>query len=162
GVPVTAVLEAQVTGAAPRPYDFVWATGPAEVLSAERGQQLRVTEAPARGGGELRQLTQVHLRVIDLFGRVGSAQAPALYQSGRRQRRHLARRVVGALAAALLLLALLGPGFGLLAGRPSTLGGSSTGPEVTPTDTVTPTPTFTPTIPPAALAVRNVSSPLPA
>src|SRR5262249_54827008 len=57
---------------------------------------------------------------------------------------------------------LLGTGFGLLAGRPSTLGGSSTGPEVTPTDTVTPTPTFAPTIPPAALAVRNVSSPLPA
>src|SRR5262249_18452026 len=142
GVPVTAVLEAQVTGDAPRPYDYVWATGTAEVVAAERGPQLQVTEGPASVGGDVRPLTQGHLRVIDLFGQVGSAQAPALYQSAPRQRRHLARRVVGAVAAALLLLTLLGTGFGLLAGRPISLGGSSAGPEVTPTATPVPIPTF--------------------
>jgi hypothetical protein len=79
GAPVTIELQAQFTSESTPPYDYAWTTDPNP--DPQFGPTLAITAvpiAPPQDSG-IQTLTTAHLKVIDMFGQVVEAEAPARY-----------------------------------------------------------------------------------
>ncbi len=88
GAPVSMQMQAQLTTQSFPPYDYVWTTGPTGKPTNDRGPGMTITGSPTPAGPGPQVYTNVHVKVIDTFGQVAEASAPARYQAqARRQQR---------------------------------------------------------------------------
>ena len=97
GAPVTIKLGAKITKDSTLPYDYTWTTDPSPEPRPEHGSKLTIRSIPtgAGAGSGPQKLTTAHLKVIDMFGQVSEAQAPAQYLPPMKQQksqRNLAQR----------------------------------------------------------------------
>ena len=87
--PVTIELDARITRDSTPPYDYAWTNDLSPNPVPQFGSKYTISSVPltpAIGEG-LQTLTTAHLKVIDMFGQVSEAQAPAQYLPYTKQKR---------------------------------------------------------------------------
>jgi hypothetical protein len=105
GTPVSMQMRAQLTTPSFPPYDYVWTTDLSEEPTRDRGPSMTVMGSPTPAGSGPQVYTNVHAKVIDAFGQVAQASAPARYQAqARRQQRSPSSRIVTRIVASIILI----------------------------------------------------------
>ena len=123
GAPVSMQMQAQLTTQSFPPYDYVWTTGLTGKPTNDRGPGITITGSPTPTESGPQVYTNVHVKVIDTFGQVAEASAPARYQAqARRQQRSSSARIA-AITVAIIILIFSGiGGFFLFLPTPSLSG----------------------------------------
>ncbi len=105
GAPMSMLMQTRLTTPSFPPYDYVWTTDFSEEPTRDRGPSMTVMGSPTPAGSGPQVYTNVHAKVIDAFGQVAEASAPARYQAqARRQQRSSSSRIVTRIVASIILI----------------------------------------------------------
>jgi outer membrane protein assembly factor BamB len=135
GAPISATVEAHLTGPSYPPYDYVWAADNVPLGAKDHGSHFTVThlpsdaDAPAATGE--RVLTTAHLTLMDIFGQTAHSSASVRYQPAQHRRersRGPGRAIVAAAVAAVIILVSISAvaGFGRGRAGPGTVSATAT------------------------------------
>jgi len=110
GAPVTIELDVQVTRNSTPPYDYAWTNDLSPHPIPQFGSRFTVSSVPVKPavGAGPQTLTTAHLKVIDMFGQVAEAQAPAQYLPPTKHRQQQPKKSAGGVWVVMAIVIAVG------------------------------------------------------